>query len=119
MNKNTYILGTIISSLMCSMAWAGIPGTYHCESTHHGDIVVHKMGDKYTFNMSVVGHDKKVRGTLMSTNDSKRFINSWKCKKGVGMSTWTFSDKSLTIDSSRLRKDSKDKMRKMTHCTKK
>ena len=124
MNKNTYVVGAIIGSLMCSMAWAGIPGTYHCESSHHGkqhkgDIVVHKMGDKYTFDMRMVGKDKKMHGTLMSTKDSKRFINSWKCNKGVGMSTWTFADKSLMIDSTHLRKNSKDKMRKMTHCTKK
>jgi len=124
MNKNTYILGAIIGSLMCSMAWAGIPGTYHCQppaTDKHGkdNIVVHKNGDKYSFAMSFVGDDKKAYGTLINTQASNRFIHSWKYKTGVGASEWTFNNKSLTIDSLHLHVDSKEKMHKITHCTKK
>ena len=123
MNKNTNIASAIIGSLMCSMAWAGIPGTYHCESPakdkHRlGDIVVQKTGHQYAFAMKILGHDKKIHGTLINTHHSNRFIHSWKRTKDVGISEWVFGDKSLTLDSSLLYADGK-KLHRITHCTKK
>ena len=124
MNKNTYIVSAILGSLMCGMAWAGIPGTYHCKAPATdngpmGDIVVQKTGDKYSFAMSFVGNNKKTYGTLINTHASNRFIRSWKHTKGVGSSEWTFTNKSLTIDALHLYLDSKEKIHKITHCTKK
>ena len=75
MNKNTYIVSAILGSLMCGMAWAGIPGTYHCESPatdkdRLGDIVVQQTGDKSSFIMEIVGRDKKIHGSLINTRNS-------------------------------------------------
>lgn len=123
MNKNTYAISAILGSLMCSIAWAGIPGTYHCESPakdkHRlGDIVVQKTGNQYAFTMEILGHDKKIHGTLINTHHFNRFIHSWKREKDVGISEWNFDDKSLTLKSSHLYLDGV-KMHKITHCTKK
>ena len=124
MKKITYVVSAMASFLIYSNAWSGIPGTYHCkppQTDKHGkgNIVVHKSGDKYSFAMSFVGDDKKAYGTLINTKASNRFIHSWKYTTGIGVSEWTFHDKSLTIDSLHLHKDSKENIHKITHCTKK
>ena len=110
---------------MCSMAWAEIPGTYHCESNSKdkhqnevGNIVVQKTGNQYAFTMEILGRDKKIHGTLVNTHHFNRFIHSWKRKRDVGISEWVFNDKSLTLKSSHLYLDGV-KMHKITHCTKK
>lgn len=112
MNMKKHLLVAGVGISLSFSGWADFSGTYDCEWTHHGiprtsQITTVKNGDNYEFTMHEDGKPD-VKDALLASSKPNIFLNGWKSQNHIGISTWTFSDDGLQIESKHRSVDLKD-----------
>ncbi len=99
--------------------WADYAGTYDCEWADNGQnktsqITTVKKDDSYEFTIhedgKAVAHDE-----LIKTSNPNVFLNGWKSDNHAGISTWTFTDDSLKLDTKK-RKINLEEVENVINC---